>query len=426
MTEVVENSTRLTIYLGESDQWQGRPLWQALLGKLRKEGVAGATVVRGVAGFGAHSRIHTASLVRLSADLPLMLIVVDTAEKIDAVLPTISPMVKEGLITLEPIEVVKYSHRFAPELPPDRRVRDVMTGDVVTAHPDTPLSEIADRLLRELFTAIPIVDDARHVVGIVSDGDFLRWPELALQFRAPAELSDTTLDALMAELHAGDHTAEEVMTTPVVTIHQDRPVTEAAHLIAQRGLKRLPIVDDEDRLVGMLSRIDVLRTVVREARPPSGAPPAAGDLHELRDVMRPDVPTVAPDAALSEIIAAIVASDLRRVIVVDAERRPVGVITDGDLIARVQPAERSTIVDALMQRIGLREARPVRGDRRARDLMSSPVVTAPEEMRILDAIQRLVDARRRRLVVVDADGRLTGIVDRQMLLRALLGGGIPK
>lgn len=414
---------RLTIYIGEADQWHGRPLWRVLLERLRREGLAGATVLRGLAGFGAHSRIHTATLVRLSEDLPLVLVVIDRADRIERVLPAISAMVAEGLITLEPIQVVKYGHRFLPQIPSERQVGDVMSHGVVTAHPDTPLTEIARLLLRELFTAVPIVDDQDRVVGIVSDGDFLRWPELALRFGRPEGLSDTTLNELLAELDAGQHTASEIMTTPVVTIRANRPVVEAANLMVQRNLKRLPVVDAEGRLVGMLSRIDVLRTVAREARVPAGAKPVHGELHVLRDVMRSDVPRVAPEARLPEIVDKMAASDLKRVIVVDDEQRPVGVITDGDLVARVRPAERPGVLQALAARVG--HAGPAAtGDQRAADLMSTPVLTAPEDTTILAATQRLVAEQRRRLVVVDEAGRLSGIVDRQSLLSALLGGGV--
>lgn len=412
---------RLTVYIGESDQWHGRPLWQALLERLRQEGVAGATVLRGLAGFGAHSRIHTATLVRLSADLPLVLIVVDRAERIERVLPVVSAMVREGLITLEPIQIVKYSHRYLPQIPAERRVGEVMTHDVVAAQPNTPLTQVANLLLRESFTAVPVVDDDGRVVGIVSDGDFLRWPELALRFRQAGGLSETTLKRLLDEVHASEHTAAEVMTGGVITIRADQPVTEAAHLMVQRNLKRLPVTDAEGHLVGMLSRIDVLRTVVREARAPAGAPPATGDLHVLREVMRRDVPQVAPDAALEEIVEKMVASDLKRVIVVDEEQRPVGIITDGDLVARVQPPARQGVLRALLARVGLGESAPA--DQRAADLMSTPLLTAGEQTPILTAIQRLVTEKRRRLVVVDDAGRLSGIVDRQSLLRALLGGG---
>lgn len=101
----------LRVYIGESDRWQGRPLFQAIVEMLRREGIAGATVLRGIEGFGAHSHVHTARVLRLSEDLPLVIDVVDTAERIDRVLPLLDGMVAEGLITVMDVTVVKYRHR---------------------------------------------------------------------------------------------------------------------------------------------------------------------------------------------------------------------------------------------------------------------------------------------------------------------------
>ena len=82
---------RLRIYIGDSDLWRGKPLSAVLLETLKKEGLAGATVFRGVAGFGAHSRIHTAAILDLSTDLPIVIEVIDTPEKIQHALETVSP-----------------------------------------------------------------------------------------------------------------------------------------------------------------------------------------------------------------------------------------------------------------------------------------------------------------------------------------------
>jgi PII-like signaling protein len=98
----------LRIFIGESDRWHGKPLHEAILLRARERGLAGATVLRGMAGFGAKSRIHTASILRLSEDLPVIVEIVDTAERIAAILPELDTMVGEGLITLEEVRVIAY------------------------------------------------------------------------------------------------------------------------------------------------------------------------------------------------------------------------------------------------------------------------------------------------------------------------------
>jgi PII-like signaling protein len=97
------------VFIGESDRWHHQPLWMALLQRLRKEGFAGATVLRGIGGFGARSVLHSSLLERLSQDLPLVLEIVDTREHVDRLLPILDEMVAEGLVTIEKVRVLKYS-----------------------------------------------------------------------------------------------------------------------------------------------------------------------------------------------------------------------------------------------------------------------------------------------------------------------------
>ena len=96
------------IFVGESDHWEGRPLFEALVHKAREMGLAGATVLRGIEGFGASSVVHTARILRLSEDLPIVIELVDTEPKIEEFLEAAEPMVGEGLITVERVEIRKY------------------------------------------------------------------------------------------------------------------------------------------------------------------------------------------------------------------------------------------------------------------------------------------------------------------------------
>jgi len=98
----------LRIFIGESDKYQGRPLYEVIVEEARKRGLAGATVLRGTLGFGANSRIHTAKIIRLSEDLPMVIEIVDEAAKIAAFLPDLDQMIKEGLVTLEKVRVLMY------------------------------------------------------------------------------------------------------------------------------------------------------------------------------------------------------------------------------------------------------------------------------------------------------------------------------
>ena len=106
--KIPEEGYLLRAFIGESDKWHGKPLYEAIVMKARELGLAGATVLRGPMGFGANSRLHTAKILRLSEDLPMIIEIVDSKEKIDELMPHIDQMVQEGLVTLERVQVIRY------------------------------------------------------------------------------------------------------------------------------------------------------------------------------------------------------------------------------------------------------------------------------------------------------------------------------
>lgn len=113
--KIPEQGCLLRIFIGESDRAHGQPLYEALVLKAREMQLAGATVLRGPMGFGAHSRLHTTKILRLSQDLPIVIEIVDSAEKIAAFLPEVDALVTEGLVTMENVRVIKYR----ADAPPD-------------------------------------------------------------------------------------------------------------------------------------------------------------------------------------------------------------------------------------------------------------------------------------------------------------------
>lgn len=105
----------LRIYIGESDRLHGKPLYEAIVELARREGLAGATVLRGIEGYGADSHLHTSRILRLSEDLPVVVEIVDTAENIDRVVPLLDQMVEEGMVTVETVHVVAYRTSREPK-----------------------------------------------------------------------------------------------------------------------------------------------------------------------------------------------------------------------------------------------------------------------------------------------------------------------
>ncbi|HDH10717.1 MAG TPA: DUF190 domain-containing protein [Nitrospirae bacterium] len=110
MMKLPDEGKLLKVFIGESDTYQGKSLYEAIVLKARELNLAGATVFRGIMGYGAASRIHSIKLLRLSEDLPIMIEIVDTEENIDKILPFLDDTVKEGLITMEKARIIKYRH----------------------------------------------------------------------------------------------------------------------------------------------------------------------------------------------------------------------------------------------------------------------------------------------------------------------------
>jgi PII-like signaling protein len=127
-------SRRLSIFIGETDQYHHTPLYHEIVARAKEAGLAGASVFRGIEGYGATSRIHTTRILSLSEDLPLVVIIVDTAEKIEAFLPQLDELIAEGLVIIDDVEVIKYVGR-APEAPAPRETpREAGSGAAPRRH----------------------------------------------------------------------------------------------------------------------------------------------------------------------------------------------------------------------------------------------------------------------------------------------------
>jgi CBS domain-containing protein len=412
-----KNAQRICIYIGESDRWRGKPLYAAILETLKANGIAGATVVRGVAGYGAHSRIHSAAILRISEDLPLRIEVVDSPEKIARVLDTITVMVREGLVTVDEVQVIRYTHRYLNPLPADKPISEVMTRQVVTLSPEMTVAEAWERMLDHLIKAMPVVDEDQHVVGVLTDEDLIHRAGVQQHLSVAAKLDEVSLDEQLAVLHGSPLKVADVMSKPAITAQVGESLGIVAARMAEHEIKRLPVLNESGKLVGVVARLDVLHQVMGAETKPSKFQPPKGALLTVQQVLYPEIPAVSTDADLAAIVTALVETGMRRLIVVDQDNRPVGLISDSDVVSRIQPRERRGVLRAL--RGGPAPTSTIS----AEQLMSSGVLMAAPEMPVLEAAKLMLSQQRKWLVVVDPQGRTLGLVDRQVLLRAITSSG---
>ncbi|HZU78125.1 MAG TPA: DUF190 domain-containing protein [Dehalococcoidia bacterium] len=429
--QLAGRAKQVTIFVGHPPGESGGTPYLRILDRLKAEGAAGATAFRAVAAFGARAHVHTARLADVAPDLPVMIVWIDTAERVARILPHIRALVAEGLIAVADVDVELYTTAVR-DLPPAATVGEVMTRSVVTVQPDTPIVELIRDLVQRPFRAVPVIDAERRVVGIVTNGDLVRRGGLPVRLELLQTFETPALHDQLARLVAPHRLVGEIMTHPVVTVSPDLDVRHAAELMIKRRLKRLPVVDAEGRLVGIVSRVDLLKTVTTPATAPMPEEPQPAHVTgatPVRSIMTTTVPTLPADAPLPQVVNAVASTRLNRAVVVDAERRVLGIVTDAELVERLTPQARPGVLTVLMERIpfvhGSQEAeeavRHTTGTR-ARDLMQTDVVTAREDEPVRDVLAAMLDKNKKLVPIVDEAGRLTGMVDRADLLRVLAEG----
>jgi CBS domain-containing protein len=421
---------RVRIYVNEGDLHGHQAVNVAVLAFLRKEGAAGATIMRAVEGFGASGVIHTVRFVDIAGHLPIVIEWIDRAEQVERLLPRIKEMVSRGLITVEDIAVELYCAHPVRKVSASLHAADVMSRDVAVVGPDAPVQEVVELMLGKTYRAVPVVADGRPT-GIITNTDLLRRGGLAMRTQLLEALDTPDLHAEIERLAQGAKNAAGVMTPAPVTVPSTTPLTQVAQIMSCRHLKRLPVVDGHGGLVGMISRLDVLRSAAGTFEPKEGVSREIGLAADapVSGIMRTDVPMVHPDARLPEIIQAVTATRLNRCLVVDHDRHVLGKITDGEVLERMTSSLRPSALRSLIHRLPFVHPKPEDLEaaqhakaRHAADLMVE-TVTVAQSAPIREAIAAMLDGRHKIVVVLDAEKRLVGVVDRADLLRGLVSLG---
>ena len=426
--DLVGKARRVRIYVNEEDR-VGR-IWaaQAIVEFLREEDAQGATVFRGVEGFGASGEIHVSHLAEVARRLPVVVEWVDSPERVDRLLPRIKKLVPRGFITVDDTEIVLYEPHAVRELSKVLTAADVMTRKVTSARRDTPIREVVEMMLGKTYRTVPVLD-GRMPVGIISSGDLVQRGGLGVRLELLTRLDKADLHAVLDQLSERGGVAEDVMTPRPVSVPEAMSLPAVADVMARGRLKRLPVVADDGSIAGMVSRVDLLRTAAHgfEAGEERQWEPGFAADTPLSQVMRRDVPTVLPDTPLPEVFQAIIATRLHRAIVIDADRHVLGLVTDAELLDRLTPSLRPTALRSLMLRLPFVHASVEQRTkehhahaRRAADLMTTGVPTGREDMPLGPAIAAMLEGKDKVLAVLDSADHLVGVVDRADLLHGLV------
>jgi len=419
----------IEIFTSEKVRWKGRPLNEAVVQYVHDLKIAARCLVtRAVDGCYESGEVATGRLEVLSYNMPLRIAIVLPAAEIERVLPEVEAMVEDGIVAVHHLDVV--SHKTRKQLVPSQiKVRDIMAPDPRKVSLTTPLDQVVRLLLSSIFTGVPVVDDADRPAGVITQGDLIYKGKMPMRLGLLAQSGSEKLDAVLAALAA--KSAEEVMTSPVIAIGQDQFVKDAVDLMLSKGVKRLPVVDDKGKLTGMLSRLDIFRSIM-QASPDWDAFKqqniTVGDVCTVSDIMRRDTHAVLPETPVDEIIRMIDSNDIQRVTVVDKAGHFLGLISDRDLLVAFSPDFPDAIWDQFLSLVPFSE----RGKRHrefkerlraktAGEVMNADIVTVDETTLIDAAIALMTQKGLKRLPVLDSEGKFKGMISRDSLLRTGFG-----
>lgn len=418
----------IEIFTSEQARIGGQPAVDAVIEYIRGLKIAARCIVtRGVAGCYENGEVVTGRIEILSFNPPVRIYIVLPEAETGRVVDGLTTRIEDGIVVLHDLNVVRHQvvNAFFPR---QLRVRDVMTADPKHVTAACPLSEAAGLLLSSIFTGLPVVDETRRPIGIVTQGDLIRRGGMPLRLGLLAQTGREHIESVLEGL--ASKTAAEAMTAPAVTIGEQDPLSRAVERMLDREVKRLPVVDGAGRLTGMLSRSDIFRAVMAEA-PDWNAFRAqkieVGRIKAVADILRRDTHAVSADTPIDEVIRIIDQSDIQRVVVVDGDGKLLGLISDRDLLGyfKEEPAGirrmLSRIAHPMKRNACGADLRKCLMETTARMVMKTDPVTVREETSVEDAIRLMIDKRLKRLPVVDDAGRFKGMISRESILRTGFG-----
>jgi CBS domain-containing protein len=414
----------IEIYTREGARSDGKTLSEAVLEYVRKlKAPARLVVFKGTEGCYENGEISTQKIVDLSANQPIKMEIVLPSVEADAIMADLQEMVSDGILGSRPLTV--FSHRTQKRLfPPQTRVRDVMTREPVAVPLDAPADRVMKALLSARFTGVPVVDAENRPVGVVSQSDLIYRAGMPVRLALMAQSDPERLKSVVNGLAA--KTAADIMTAPPITIEENEPLTQAVNAMVKNKVKRLPVVNGEGFLTGIVSRLDVFQTITREAPDWERLQKhhvLIENSHYVSDIMRRDTHMVSPDTPVHEVLSIIDDNDIQRVAVVDEEGHLLGLISDRTLLSAF--SEKAPGVWEVLSRLSpfsgkpkhLGNVREKMGNQPAEAVMKTDLNTIRENTGIDEAIALMTEHGIKRLPVVDDQGIFKGMISREALLK---------
>ncbi|MCP4138163.1 MAG: CBS domain-containing protein [bacterium] len=409
--------TMIEIFTSEEARYNKRPLHEAILDSIRELKIAARCMVtKGTGACYETGEIASQSILTLSYNMPIKIEILLPSAELDEVLPNIKKMVTQGIVTLREPEIISYRTRKSI-IPRQVKVKDVMTPSPVTLTPYSTAAEAALLLLSSSFNGIPITDKNNNLLGIVTQGDLIGKAKLPVRPGLLTELGSETVDPLIKSLNT-KHLAD-IMTSRLITITEDELLTRAVEIMISREVKRIPVTSDHGKLTGILSRLDIFKTITRESAHWEAMTRHNMEIENRKfvsHIMRRDIHKVHPETSLEEVIGIIDSNDIQRVAVVDSNDRFLGIISDRDLLSNFSE-NHTGFREFIGSKLPFKEKKKPDGDQTAADIMQTNLITIDDEAPINEAIRLMTENGLKRLPVVDSEKKFLGMVSRDSVLR---------
>lgn len=416
----------IKIYTSEDIHWHGKLLYNAIIEYIRSLKLASrCTIHRGIAGCFENGEIATQSILDFSYNLPLTIEIVLPTIELDTVISHLEEMVVDGIIAIESLDVYSY-HSSRRLIPPQIRVKEVMTTSPKTVTPASSVNTIISIMVDNSLKGVPVVDSNQHPIGIITSKDLIAKAGMPIRIGLLKRLDPGKINSFLKSIDG--KTAKDIMSFPLVTVKEEQTIKEAVQIMIKQRVKRLPVINDAGVLVGIFSRIDVFQAITKHV-------PKWDSLQEqnvvvnngqpVKTVLQRDLETVHPDTPITEIIEKITNEEIQRIAVVDINGKFVGLISDGDLLSVIsgQPGFWELLKSKLTFTNNGRQLNELFKHARAKiaaDIMITDITTIKDETTIDEAVKLMTEKGLKRVPVVDSKGIFKGMISRDSVLQAVI------